>query len=144
MNQALLSSKSVEWGTPEEIFRPLDREFRFEIDACATAENKKCDRFWSPDDDGLRMPWAPFRIWCNPPYGRQIAKWVRKAYEESLAGATVVMLIPARTDTAWWHDYVAKAEIRFLRGRVYFISPGKKRDRAPFPSAVVVFRGPKT
>lgn len=133
------SSKTNEWATPQPLFDELNREFHFTLDPCATVDNAKCEKFYAIEDDGLSQCWCGQRVFMNPPYGRVIGKWVRKAYEASLKGATVVCLIPSRTDTAYWHDYAMKGEIRFLRGRVYFEQPGKT-DRAPFPSAVVIFR----
>jgi phage N-6-adenine-methyltransferase len=134
---------SNEWSTPDPLYRSLDHEFGFTLDAAASAENHKCGRYFTVADDGLAQPWTG-AVWCNPPYGRVIAQWVAKAYAESLAGATVVMLIPARTDTGWWHDYVIDggAEVRFLRGRLNFGGNRKSGHNAPFPSAVVIFRPP--
>lgn len=121
MNNALFTSKTGLWETPQEFFDKLNREFDFTLDACAT-----------PEQDGLSMPW-------NPPYGRQVGQWVKKAYMSAQTGALVVMLLPARTDTAWFHDYIyRRAEIRFVRGRLKF---GGSRNSAPFPSMVCVFRG---
>lgn len=136
MNAGLFTSKTDLWATPPAFFAELDKEFGFDVDVCAIPENAKCERFYSPEDDGLNQAWEG-TCYMNPPYGRQIGKWIRKAYEESQKGATVVCLIPARTDTAYWHDYVMKGEIRFIRGRLYF---GDGTGPAPFPSAVVVFR----
>ena len=133
------SSKSDEWETPQELFDRLAVLFGpFTLDPCATPANAKCAKFYTSDDDGLAQPWANECVFMNPPYGRVIGQWIEKAYHESLNGATVVCLIPARTDTAYWHDYVMKAdEIILLRGRVRFVG-GK--SCAPFPSAVVVFK----
>lgn len=136
MNAGLFTSKTCEWATPPAFFAELDKEFGFETDVCALPENAKCKTFYTPHDDGLKQEWTGV-CYMNPPYGRQIGLWIKKAYESSLNGATVVCLIPARTDTAYWHDYVMKGEIRFIRGRLYF---GEGTGRAPFPSAVVVFR----
>jgi site-specific DNA-methyltransferase (adenine-specific) len=138
----MYSSDSCEWATPQEFFDALDAEFGFEIDVCAGADNHKCDFYFDKNDDGLSLRWHPFTCWMNPPYGREIGKWMAKAHEEADRGATVVCLVPARTDTAWWHDHAAKAdEIRFVRGRLKFIRDDGKNDSAPFPSAVVIFRG---
>ncbi len=133
------SSKSDEWETPQELFDRLAAMFGpFTLDPCATPENAKCKKFYTIVDDGLAQDWTDERVFMNPPYGRVIAKWIEKAYCASLKGAMVVCLIPARTDTAYWHDYVMKAhEIILLRGRVRFVG-GK--SCAPFPSAVVVFK----
>jgi len=130
------SSKTDEWETPQWFFDKLNAEFHFELDVCATPENAKCARYFTPEQDGLKQEWRGV-CWMNPPYGREIGKWVKKAYESALEGATVVCLVPARTDTAWWHDYCMQGEIRFVRGRLKF---GNASENAPFPSVVVVFR----
>lgn len=128
----------MDWGTPPEVFEPLDAEFHFTLDVCATAENAKCARYFTEEEDGLAQDWDGV-CWMNPPYGREILGWMKKAYEESRKGATVVCLVPSRTDTRWWHEYAMKAdEIRYVKGRIKFIGA---ESGAPFPSAVVVFRG---
>jgi len=133
------SSKTDMWATPQDTFDALAAEFGpFDLDVCATPENAKCPRYYTREDDGLAQPWTG-RCWMNPPYGRTIGQWMKKAYEESQRGALVVCLVPARTDTAWWHDYAMKGQIRFLRGRLKF---GGAANSAPFPSAVVVFANP--
>jgi len=130
------SSNRLDWGTPQDFFDQLDEEFRFTLDVCATADTAKCERYFSPEEDGLLQEWTG-TCWMNPPYGNEIGGWVAKAYQESRNGAVVVCLIPSRTDTAWWHDYIMKArEIRFVRGRLRFEGGGEAS--APFPSAVVV------
>lgn len=136
INHGMLSSLTDEWATPQDVFDLLNAEFHFELDVCALPGNAKCRRYFSPAQDGLKQLWKG-SCWMNPPYGRQIAKWMKKAYESSLQGATVVCLCPARTDTAWWHDYATKGEIRFFRGRLCF---GSATSAAPFPSAIVIFR----
>lgn len=134
--QALMSSHSVEWETPQALFDALDEEFGFTLDAAAAPSNAKCERYYTEQDDALSQPWEG-TVWCNPPYGRIIGKFVAKGFEEAQKGATVVMLIPARTDTRYWHEYVMRArEIRFIKGRLHFSG---SRNNAPFPSAVVVF-----
>ncbi len=136
ISSGMFSSATDLWETPQDLFDDLDREFHFTLDACAIAANAKCKNYFSPEQDGLAQEWRGV-VWCNPPYGRQIGKWVRKALDSANAGATVVMLVPARTDTAWWHEYIIdRAAIRFLRGRVKF---GGGKNSAPFPSAVVIF-----
>ena len=130
------SSATDMWSTPQEFFDQLDSEFGFTLDVCSTHENAKCDQHFTESEDGLSQVWDGV-CWMNPPYGRTIGKWMRKAYESSLTGATVVCLVPARTDTAWWHDYAIRGEVRFLRGRLKF---GDATNSAPFPSAVIVFR----
>lgn len=124
------------WATPRSFFNKLHREFRFDLNACANADNAKCRKFFSLSDDALKQEWHG-SVWMNPPYGRRIGAWVKKAFEASKNGARVVCLLPASTDTTWWHDYVAKAqEVRFVRGRLKF---GDSNNAAPFPSAVVIF-----
>lgn len=127
-----------DWETPWEFFNALNEEFGFTLDVCATEGNEKCWRFFSPYDDGLAQDWGEHVCWMNPPYGAEIPKWMAKAYDASRRGATVVCLVPARTDTRWWHEYAEKAsERRFVRGRIKFVGA---RYNAPFPCAVVVFR----
>lgn len=142
MNQALLSSKNMCWCTPSSFFEELDKEFHFTIDAAATESSAKCVKYFTPETDGLLQHWAGGAVFCNPPYGRQIGKWVRKAYEESqLTDYPIVLLIPARTDTSYFHDYIyGKAEVRFIRGRLKFTDEqGHAFDPAPFPSMVVIY-----
>ena len=136
LNRALFSSDRQDWQTPDELFRQLDAEFGFEIDVCAVAENAKCQHFFSPEHNGLAQAWRGV-CWMNPPYGSILPAWMARAYTSSLDGATVVCLVPARTDTRWWHDFAMRGEIRFLQGRLRF---GHARHSAPFPSAIVVFR----
>ena len=140
MNKTLHSSNRMDWETPQALFDALDREFHFDLDAAASKANAKCEKYFTVTEDALKYPWcAVGSIWLNPPYGRQIGKWMQKAYEESRRQSfPVVCLIPARTDTAWWHNYVMKAaEIRLIRGRIKFVGA---ESGAPFPSAIVVFR----
>lgn len=159
------SSETPEWETPQDFFDRLNREFQFEVDVCAQPHNAKCARYFTPEMDGLKQAWGGLVCWMNPPYGDPeqpcgphcrkkrcqkrgyclteyvpgIIDWVRKAYLSSREeGATVVCLLPARTDTKWWHDYVMQSdEIRLVKGRLKF---GGSRNSAPFPSAVVIFR----
>lgn len=133
INSILYSSESEVWETPQDLFNMLDDEFHFDIDVCATPENAKCSTFFSPLDDGLSQDWKGV-CWMNPPYGKKIGAWMKKAME---AKTTVVCLVPSRTDTKWWHDYAMKAdEIRFIKGRLKF---GNSKNSAPFPSAIIVF-----
>ena len=137
ITSGMMSSKTPEWATPHSFFDALNREFSFTLDPCSTHENAKCLKHYTKEDDGLSQNWGGEVVFCNPPYGRELPKWVKKCYEES-QHADVVMLIPARTDTRWFHDYIyGKAEIRFIRGRLKF-NDGKQG--APFPSMVVIFR----
>lgn len=138
MNDVMFSSKTDLWETPRDFFDALNEEFRFTLDACALPENAKCDRFFTPTQDGLGQEWNG-RVWCNPPYGRKISEWVVKGYNSVNSGTAelCVMLLPARTDTRWFHDYIYhNAEIRFVKGRLKFSG---SKNSAPFPSMVVVF-----
>lgn len=133
-----MSSNTPEWATPMEFFKELDKEFHFTLDPCSTHENAKCEKHYTKEDDGLKQEWGGQIVFCNPPYGRELPKWVKKCYDESKKGALVVMLIPARTDTRWFWDFIYnKAEIRFIKGRLKF---GDGKQSAPFPSMIVIFR----
>lgn len=140
-NETLFSSESDEWETPSDLFDTLDHEFHFTLDACATADNKKCDKYISKQEDGLKTDWGGQKVWCNPPYS-EVSKWVRKAFYETRTEKTIVaLLLPSRTDTKYFHDYILnRAEVRFLKGRLKF--SGAKYN-APFPSMIVIFRGAK-
>lgn len=132
------SSASCEWETPQVLFDSLNIIWgQFDIDVCATKNNTKCRRFYTKKQDGLSKPWSG-KVWMNPPYGREIGKWMRKAWISATHGdaSVVVCLVPARTDTAWWHNYAMKGKVTFLRGRLKF---NGHKNSAPFPSAVVVF-----
>ena len=131
------SSRTDEWPTPDWLFGLLDREFQFTLDPCCSDANARCARHFTRREDGLTQDWTRDVVFMNPPYGREIGHWMRKAFAAAQAGATVVCLVPARTDTAWWHTYAIYGEIRFLRGRLKF---GEAAQGAPFPSAIVVFR----
>jgi len=134
------SSKSVEWGTPQKWFEYLDLEFKFTLDPCATAENAKCKKFYTVEDDGLSHSWAGERVFINPPYGKGLGKWMEKAYLECRDNnALVVCLIPARVDVDWWHSYASLGEVRFPKGRLKFENTGQSGS-APFPCAIVIFR----
>ena len=136
--EALWSSKKSDWGTPLELYRALDRHFRFTLDPCTTLDNPLGTlRFYTVMDDGLDQSWAGETAFINPPYGRQVKAWVRKAYwEAQLNDATCVLLLAARTDTSWFHDYCSRGLIGFIRGRLRF---REARSSAPFPSMIVVF-----
>lgn len=130
------SSKTNEWATPQDFFNVLNKEFKFNLDPCAQKENAKCKLYYN--SDGLEKSWNNFKVFCNPPYGREIGKWVKKASETQ--GGVVVMLIPARTDTKYFHQYIYQkqnVEIRFLKGRLKF---GDSKYAAPFPSMIVIFK----
>lgn len=142
INAGMMTSATDEWATPVDLFSELDAEFSFTWDVCADDWNHKTPEYWDKSDDGLAQDWTGV-CWMNPPYGREIKSWMKKAYESSGGGATVVCLVPARTDTAWWHDYAIKGEVRFLRGRIKFVTRNGPKDAAPFPSAIVIFRPSK-
>jgi len=133
--KALHSSNRDDWETPDAFFQFLDAHFRFTLDAAASANNAKCARYLT---DALRVSWGAETVWLNPPYGRGIGAWIRKAADAADAGATVVVLCPARTDAAWWHEHALRAaEVHFIRGRLHFVGA---ESGAPFPSALLVFR----
>ena len=161
----MFSSEDMTWATPQDFFDKLDKEFHFTLDPCCVPETAKCDTYFTPKEDGLKQSWQGHTVFMNPPYGKPEkackpnckkkkcvergfhiekyvpgqADWIKKAYEESLNGTTVVCLIPSRTDTDVWNDYCMKAsEIRFVKGRLKF---GEGDSPAPFPSAIVVFNG---
>ena len=137
--QVMFSRKSDEWATPQSFFEELNEEFHFTLDPCANSENHKCDKWFNKEQNGLSADWGGDVVFCNPPYS-EIEKWVAKAFYESRKDNTVVvLLIPARTDTKYFHNYILhRSEIRFVKGRLKF---GNQKNAAPFPSMVVVFRG---
>ena len=141
--EIMFSSKSNDWSTPQDFFDELNAEFGFTLDPCADEFNHKCNKYFTEGDDGLLQDWGGEIVFCNPPYGKAIKDWVRKAYIEGCKpNTTVVLLIPARTDTAYFHDYIyhEAKEIRFIRGRLKF---GNSKNAAPFPSMIVIYRGPR-
>lgn len=153
VGSALFSSASCDWATPQDLFDDLNEEFQFVLDVCATPQNAKCKNFFTREQDGLRQDWSSFEtVWCNPPYGRGIGAWVKKCVdhvaEDTSGNNSAVMLLPARTDTRWFHDYLwlttwnrprkPVSEIRFLKGRLRF---GGSANSAPFPSMIVVIQG---
>lgn len=137
MSNVHFSSATDQWATPDDFFNKVSQAFKFDVDVCADKDNAKCAKFYTEEDNGLHQEWRGV-CWMNPPYGRAIKLWIEKAYRSSQEnGATVVCLIPARTDTQYWHDYCTKGEVFFLKGRLKF---GNATAGAPFPSAIVVFR----
>ena len=139
ITKGMMSSKSNEWTTPQDLFDELNNEFHFTLDPCSTHENHKCDKYFTKEENGLKKSWGGEIVFCNPPYGRQIQDWIRKAYKEHLKpNTTVVMLLPARTDTSYFHRYIYNhAEVRFIKGRLKF---GDGKQSAPFPSMLVIYR----
>lgn len=137
MNAAVFSSASVEWETPREVFETLDAEFHFTLDPCSTHENAKCAKHYTREENGLAQDWTGETVFCNPPYGREMPQWIEKCFRHG-AGGVAVMLIPARTDTRAFHEFIYhRAEVRFIRGRLKF---GGSKNSAPFPSMIVIFR----
>ncbi len=135
--QVMFSSEDMTWATPQSFFDSVNEEFKFNTDVCATKSNAKCKHFFSPKEDGLTQKWEG-TCWMNPPYGRELKNWIEKAYLESKLGTTVVALVPARTDTRWFHDYIyGQHEIRFIKGRLKF---SNSKTSAPFPSMLVIFK----
>jgi len=135
--EVMWSSATDDWSTPQNIFDTLDREFNFTLDPCATPENAKCKLFYTKKENGLAQSWVGHSVFMNPPYGREIGDWVRKAWLSSENAETkVVCLLPARTDTTWFHKYCVKGEIWFIKGRLKF---GGSKNSAPFPSMIVIF-----
>lgn len=140
-NNGRYNGNGREWGTPPELFKTLDDEFHFTLDACASPENAKVARYFSEAQNGLEQDWGRDRVFMNPPYGKEIYAWTKKARESAAAGALVVGLLPASTDLRWWHDDVqGHAEYRFIRGRVRFITGGRLNASGFFASVVVIWR----
>lgn len=138
-NDVMFSSASDQWATPQEFFDQLNDEFHFTLDVCADETNHKCEKYFTKEQDGLKQDWSNNVVFCNPPYGRSVGQWVKKCADESANNnALCVMLINARTDTKWFHEFIyGKAEIRFVKGRLKF---GSSKENAPFPSMVVIFK----
>lgn len=140
MNKVLFSSQKDNWSTPIDLFNELDQEFNFTLDPCADEFNHKCKKYFTLEDNGLLKDWSNDIVFCNPPYGRKIYDWVKKAYYESKKGALVVLLIPSRTDTKYFHEFLynkSNVELRFLKGRLKF---GESNNYAPFPSLIAILR----
>ena len=138
LQKAMVSSKSNEWATPQDLFDKLNKEFNFTLDPCSTKENAKCKNFYTIEDDGLSKLWTDQIVFMNPPYGGHTGDWIKKAFESSSGGATVVCLIVSSTDRSYWHEYIfpyAK-QIRFIRGRLHF---NNSKSSAPFASAIIIF-----
>jgi phage N-6-adenine-methyltransferase len=158
MLPANFSSETCEWATPQEVFDAMNDKYGFELDVCATHENAKCEIYYTKEDDALSKEWSPSVCWMNPPYGRDMGKWIEKAWTESQKGATVVCLVPARTDVKWWHEWAMRGKIEFHRGRMKFckidgtrlahkgpaVMEGRKKaqNTAPFATAFVIFEPP--
>ena len=137
-------SEDQTWETPIDFYNKLNEEFNFTLDPCCSIYTKKCDKFYTVEDDGLSKSWQGEIVFMNPPYGREIKHWIEKANKEYLKGdCTVVALVPSRTDTTYWHKYIfplyyqGKIEIRFIKGRLKF---GQATNSAPFPSALIIYK----
>lgn len=140
-NNGRYNGNGRDWETPPEIFEPLDREFRFTLDACATYKTAKVARFFDEEINGLIQDWGDHRVFLNPPYGREIYAWTKKARDAAFKGALVVALLPASTDLAWWHeDVIPFATVRYIRGRVRFLTGGPYRASGFFASVIVIWR----
>lgn len=136
INKGMLSSATDQWATPQDFFDKVNLQYGpFDVDVCADADNAKCSVFFDKNADGLKQKWTG-KCWMNPPYGRDIYKWMEKAHQSWQEGATVVCLVPARTDTRWWHHFAMKGRVIFICGRLKF---GNAKNSAPFPSALVIF-----
>lgn len=141
MKNVHFSSKTDNWATPDKVFAQINADFGpFTLDPCSDKDNAKTPKFFTKEDDGLAQDWGKHRVFMNPPYGKTIGAWIKKAYETAQNGGYVVCLVPARTDTKYWHEYCMKGEIWFIKGRISF---GNSKTPAPFPSAIVVFRPPR-
>jgi len=140
-NNGRYNGNGRHWETPPEVFGPLHAEFGFTLDPCCQPHTAKCETFYTESDDGLARDWGTHRVFMNPPYGREVYAWTRKARESAARGALVVGLLPASTDLAWWHeDVVGHAEVRYIRGRVRFLTDGPYRASGFFASVIVIWR----
>lgn len=139
-NDGRWHSRGSDWATPDELFKELDNEFHFTLDPCASDWNAKCEKYFTEKNDGLKQDWGKERVFVNPPYGKILGEWMKKAYESAQKGAVVVCLVPAATDLAWFHDYALKGEIRFLRGRPRFKTKEGTWQQTFSPSIVIIFK----
>jgi len=139
-NDGRWHNRGSDWSTPIELFSELNDEFHFTLDPCASDWNKKCDKYFTEKEDGLKQDWDKNIVFMNSPYGKVLNNWIKKAYESSLNGATVVCLVPSATDTEWWHKYALKGEIRFLRGRPRFLTKEGNWQNTFSPSVIIVFK----
>lgn len=139
--KTMLSSEKMDWETPQDFFNELNKEFKFTLDPCASKENAKCERYFTEKENGLIQNWKDERCFVNPPYGSEIKNWVEKCYNERNNTKLIVMLVPARTDTIYFHKYIYnKAEIRFIKGRLKFVRKQEGSGSAPFPSMLVIYK----
>lgn len=142
IQKGMVSSKSNEWSTPNDLFYDLNKEFDFTLDPCSTDLNCKCKKHYTIKSDGLKQDWSCDVVFMNPPYGGNTGKWIKKAYQESLKGGVVVCLIVVSTDRSYWHEYIFPyaSEIRWIRGRLKF---GHSKSTAPFASGIIIFSNKK-
>jgi site-specific DNA-methyltransferase (adenine-specific) len=138
-NDGRWHSRGSNWATPRELFDELNKEFHFTLDPAASEWNAKCKKYYTEKDDGLMQDWTKDVVFLNPPYGKVLNNWMKKAYESALGGATVVCLVPSATDTKWWHNYVSSGEVRFLRGRPRFLTKEGNWQQTFSPSVIVIF-----
>lgn len=138
--KALFSSSNTTWETPQAFFDALNEEFKFTLDPCCVPETVKCKKYYTPKENGLLQDWSNEHVFVNPPYGREIVQWVKKAHMEARKGTLIVILLPARTSTRWFHDWIyGYSEIRLIKGRMNFLLNNKENGSAPFPSMLVIF-----
>jgi site-specific DNA-methyltransferase (adenine-specific) len=139
-NDGRWHSRGSDWATPQDLFDSLNAQYKFTLDPCASDWNAKCKKYFTEKDNGLMKDWKKNVVFMNPPYGKALNDWMKKAYASYLGGATVVCLVPSATDTAWWHDYAMKGEIVFLRGRPRFVTPEGNWQQTFSPSVLVIFK----
>ena len=142
MDSVLFSSRKMDWETPQKLFNDLNKKYNFTLDAAASDDNKKCQHWFTEKDNGLLKDWSGYTVWCNPPYGRNVNKWVQKAAYEAENGVEICMLLASRTDTNWFHRYIyhnPRCRIEFLEGRMRFEINGNPGGRATFGSMLVFF-----
>ncbi|MGR8809995.1 DNA N-6-adenine-methyltransferase [Leuconostoc citreum] len=141
ISKTLFSSKKMDWETPQLFFEKLNKKYKFDLDACASEDNHKVDNYFTEEDNALTKLWNG-NVFVNPPYGRELYSFVEKSYSEHIRDNNrfIVLLIPARTDTKYWHEFIqGKATIKFLKGRLKFEISGIASDAAPFPSALIIY-----
>lgn len=139
-NDGRWHNRGSDWSTPQDLFDELNKEFHFTLDPCASDWNHKCKKYFTEKDNGLEKDWGKNVVFMNPPYGKVLNDWMKKAYESSQKGAVVVCLVPSATDTAWWHDYAMKGEIRYLRGRPRFVTPEGTWQQTFSPSVIIILK----
>lgn len=140
ISNGLFTSNNQEWETPQKLFEELNKEFNFTLDACASKSNHKLERYYTEKDSALNHSWKDERVFINPPYNRN-KEFIKKCFDERESARVIVLLIPARTDTKYFHEYIYHhAEIRFIKGRLKYELNGKSLNSSPFPSMLVIWR----